>query len=109
MEPLTRPARLRVLVVDDSEDMTATTAMVLRLWGHDVRTARDGIAACRSPRRSFLTWFCWTSPCVTGYSRPKDIERSLQAGFHRHIVKPFDPDELRELFSARNRAANAPT
>jgi CheY-like chemotaxis protein len=46
---------------------------------------------------------------VTGYSRPKDIERSLQAGFHRHIVKPFDPDELRELFSARNRAANAPT
>lgn len=36
---------LRVLVVDDETDCVDSLALLLRLWGHDVRTARDGPAA----------------------------------------------------------------
>src|SRR5262249_52090493 len=35
----------RVLVVDDSVDIVESTAFVLRLWGHEVRMAQDGMAA----------------------------------------------------------------
>src|SRR5690348_1665389 len=36
---------LRVLVVDDCPDTTASMAILLQLWGHDVRVAHDGPAA----------------------------------------------------------------
>src|SRR5260370_35333328 len=36
---------LRVLVVDDCPDTTASLAQLLRLWGHDVRVAGDGLEA----------------------------------------------------------------
>jgi two-component system OmpR family response regulator len=31
---------------------------------------------------------------MSGYSGKADIERSLEAGFRHHLVKPFVPDEL---------------
>ncbi len=44
-------ARSRVLIVDDDHSTTETFARMLRLEGHDVRTARDaqaGLAAART-------------------------------------------------------------
>jgi CheY-like chemotaxis protein len=43
MRQLTTSPPLRVLVVDDLPDMIQSMAMLLRLWGHDVRTARNGL------------------------------------------------------------------
>src|SRR5262249_10328658 len=37
-------ARRRVLVVDDNVDAADSAAMLLRLWGHEVRTVYDGLA-----------------------------------------------------------------
>lgn len=31
---------------------------------------------------------------ITGLAFPADIRRSQEAGFVRHLVKPFDPQEL---------------
>lgn len=31
---------------------------------------------------------------MSGFGTPKDLQRSEAAGFARHLVKPFDPDEL---------------
>ena len=31
---------------------------------------------------------------ITGYGQPRDIEASLQAGFHDHLTKPVDVDKL---------------
>jgi CheY-like chemotaxis protein len=36
---------LRILVVDDNRDAATALAILLRLWGHDVRTAFRGIDA----------------------------------------------------------------
>jgi CheY-like chemotaxis protein len=34
---------------------------------------------------------------LTGYSTPEARERSRAAGFDRHLIKPIDPDVLRDL------------
>ena len=31
---------------------------------------------------------------LTGYSRPEDRDRCIDAGFDGHLVKPVDPDAL---------------
>jgi CheY-like chemotaxis protein len=39
---------LKVLVVDDNRDAAATLAILLRLWGHDVRVAFSGLEALQT-------------------------------------------------------------
>jgi CheY-like chemotaxis protein len=34
---------------------------------------------------------------VSGYGRARDRERSREAGFDRHLVKPARPEEIRAL------------
>jgi len=34
---------------------------------------------------------------ITGYGQQSDRDRSREAGFHEHLVKPVKMDELREL------------
>ena len=34
---------------------------------------------------------------VTGYGQPDDRDRSEQAGFDAHVVKPVNPETLSEL------------
>ena len=34
---------------------------------------------------------------VTGYGMKEDIERSREAGFVHHLIKPIDPNRLGEL------------
>jgi len=36
---------------------------------------------------------------VTGYGRPRDRERALEAGFDHHLVKPVDLRRLIELLN----------
>jgi CheY-like chemotaxis protein len=37
---------------------------------------------------------------LTAYARPEDRLQSLRAGFHRHVPKPVQPDELAELVAS---------
>jgi len=41
---------LRVLVVDDHEDNRESLALLLRMWGHEVRLAHDGPSALEVSR-----------------------------------------------------------
>jgi CheY-like chemotaxis protein/two-component sensor histidine kinase len=113
---------LRILVIDDNEDSVESTAMLLRLGGHSVRTAsrgEDGIAefARFAPevvlcdiRMPDLTGFdvarrlraglpqrTFVMVAMTGFGSKMDREASRQAGFDRHMVKPMDPAELSSL------------
>src|SRR5207247_2779438 len=36
---------MRVLVVDDAPDVLATFSVLLKMWGHEVRVAADGLSA----------------------------------------------------------------
>jgi CheY-like chemotaxis protein len=45
---------------------------------------------------------------MTGYSFPSDRERSTEAGFDYHLVKPVDPSDLARLLD-ENMAKETPT
>lgn len=131
--PSPRPSsRFRVLIVDDNQDAANTLAMLLKAMGNSVCTAYDGEAAvtaaeefrpqvvlcdiglpkldghqvCRAIRRA--EWGKQTIlVAVTGWGQSDDRERSLDAGFDRHLVKPVDPKLLMELLASIDAAANA--
>jgi PAS domain S-box-containing protein len=136
MEPAPEPAeappmpsangsRRRVLVVDDNVDSAESLAVLLRLYGHDVRLAHDGEAALEEARSfrpdvMFLdidlpkmdgyevaqrlrlepTMGGLTLVAMTGYGQEEERRRTREAGFHSHLVKPVDFDMLQELLSS---------
>jgi CheY-like chemotaxis protein len=127
MEPNTSASepRLRVLVVEDNDDVARSLAMLLELWGHDaeivdraetalkaVQTHRpavvlmdiglpgvDGYEVARMLRRQEG---CDSLMLVamTGYGQEEDRRRAREAGFDHHLVKPVDPDVLQQLLAS---------
>jgi CheY-like chemotaxis protein len=116
-----RAAR-RVLVVDDNVDAADMLAELLKLDGHDVRTATSGPAALetvadfaphvalldiglpgmngyelarRLREQSHLAGI--TLVAVTGWGQREDRQQSQEAGFDHHLIKPVDPDDVRRL------------
>jgi signal transduction histidine kinase len=118
---VTAAESLRVLVVDDSPDAAESLAKLLRLAGHEVLVAHDGqraleIAAADRPtvmlldiglpgmdgyevcRRMRQQGFSKARIiAVTGYGQDRDRQRSREAGFDSHAIKPVDPSELMKL------------
>jgi signal transduction histidine kinase len=110
--------RRKVLVVDDNRDAAESLATLLRLDGHDVHVAFDGPDAlelaprmqpdvilldiglpgldgyevCRRIRASGLVDA--EIIAMTGYGQDRDRQRSHEAGFDRHTLKPVDIPEL---------------
>ena len=119
-----RAARRRVLVVDDNVDAAESLALLLRMAGHEVRVAHDGLAALaaaeadppdlvfldigmpvmdgyevarRLRRRPGLEDLLLVA--MTGWSQEEDRRRSREAGFGHHLVKPVEPDVLYQLLA----------
>jgi PAS domain S-box-containing protein len=118
-------ARLRVLVVDDNVDAEQSLSLLMRLQGHEVRAAHDGMEALRQAR-AFVPQIVVldiglpglsghdvarrlrrgpeTSEAVliaiTGYGQAEDREQAIEAGFQHHMVKPVDPLALIQLIAA---------
>jgi PAS domain S-box-containing protein len=119
-----RPAR-RVLVVDDNVDAAEMLAELLKLDGHEVRTATSGPDALeavagfvphvalldiglpgmngfelarRLRAQPGLTGL--TLVAVTGWGQREDREQSKEAGFDHHLTKPVDPDDVRRLVAS---------
>jgi PAS domain S-box-containing protein len=105
----------RLLVVDDNEDAASSLAMLLRLRGHDVQIVHDGpsalgAAAVYRPNIVFLDigmpgmdgyevavrirrlpgLESVVLAALTGWGQLADRQRSKQAGFDHHLVKPVD-------------------
>ena len=124
--------RRRILVVDDNTDAAETLALMLRLTGHEVRTAYDGptaldlarahppdvvlldiglpgmngVEVARRMRQDFgLTDALLVA--LTGYGQDEDRRRSQEAGFNAHLVKPVDLDALHGLLARSPPAAPA--
>ncbi len=117
----TEPAtdRKRVLVVDDDRDGRRTLARVLRSFGHDVETARDGLEGIAKLDRDIdLVLLDAAMPgmdgyavaarirgdhaygdlpiiMVTGLNGREDRLRAVEVGVNDFIAKPFDITELR--------------
>jgi len=118
---------LTVLVVDDQEDARELMRVVLGRCGATVVAAESTAAAlealdrcrpdvilsdvempgedgyslirkvrARSPERGGTV----PAAALTAYARTEDRVHSLRAGFHRHVPKPVQPDELAEIVAS---------
>ncbi|WP_162672245.1 PAS domain S-box protein [Gemmata massiliana] len=113
----------RVLVVDDNRDGADSLAEALRLLGHEVATAHDGLEAVAQAERfrpdvvlmdigmpklngldatRRIREQPWgremTVVALTGWGQESDRERTRAAGCDAHLVKPVNlPDLLRVL------------
>jgi signal transduction histidine kinase/DNA-binding response OmpR family regulator len=118
----------RVLVVDDNVDAAESLAILVRLDGHEVRTAHDGptaleVAETFCPEivlldiglpamdgyevgrrlRSQPKGSEMLLAAVTGYGQEEDRSHCQQAGFDEHLIKPVDPEALRRLLQRRGQ------
>ncbi|RPI59484.1 MAG: response regulator, partial [Lysobacterales bacterium] len=116
----------KILVADDNQDAANTLALLLRLAGHDVRTAHGGQAALtladefepefalldigmpdldgyEVARRLRLTdrGKDLRLVALTGWGQDEDKRRARDAGFDHHLTKPVDPHRLDALLTER--------
>jgi len=116
--------RHRIVVVDDNVDAANSLGQLLEMLGNEVITFYDGesgIKAARKFRPDIL--LCdigmpkmngydtarsiraeeWGKNTVlvalTGYGQMDDLQRSADAGFDHHLVKPLDVDALMALMA----------
>lgn len=120
--PPTAVIRKTVLLADDNHDATDVLAELLRLEGHAVHTARDGLQALRLAKdlkpdvlvldigmpglngyevARQLRAEAWQPRPVliaaTGWGQESDRLLAMEAGFDVHLTKPFDPMALSAL------------
>jgi CheY-like chemotaxis protein len=113
---------LRVLIVEDHRDAAEMLKDLLEMNGYEVEIALsgpDGVRAARASRPDVVLCDIGlpgmdgyevaerlrADPggafrrlvAVTGYGQDEDRRRSREAGFQYHLVKPIDPEELREV------------
>jgi len=120
-------APLRVHVVDDNVDAAKMLGHLLRMAGHDVSLAHDGpdalaVASVAPPDLVLLDIGLPSMDgyavaarlradghagvvlvALTGYGGEDDLQRSRDAGFDHHLVKPIDFAQLKELMLAVGR------
>jgi CheY-like chemotaxis protein len=118
---------LRVLVVDDNIDAADGLSMMIRLLGHDARAVFDGTSAiqiapafrpdvvlldigmpgldghavARRLRENEATRGAYLV-ALSGWGQTEDRNRSREAGFDEHLVKPADPRQLERLLVDRS-------
>ncbi|HTK97515.1 MAG TPA: ATP-binding protein [Pseudomonadales bacterium] len=112
----------RFLVVDDNRDSVSTLDALLKLHGHQTRTAHDGAQAlalmdafhpdvvlldlgmpnlngfdtCRRIRE--LPWGRSVMiVALTGWGSPEDRRRTNEAGFDHHFIKPVEYASLMQV------------
>ena len=116
----------RVLIVDDSPDITESTATLLRLHGYTVTTGTDGEQALAIARQFLphvilldlgmpgLDGFAVAQTiraseglrdvvlvAVSGYGTANDRTHTTAVGFDHHFMKPLDIDEFQATLMAR--------
>jgi signal transduction histidine kinase len=128
-EPVPHPeqpaAARRVLVVDDNHDSAASLALLLQLTGYEVKMAHDGLEAVEAAAKLLpqivlldigmpnlngydaarkIREQAWGKDMVlialTGWGQEQDRERTREAGFDAHLLKPVDHDALTKLLAS---------
>jgi CheY-like chemotaxis protein len=117
--PSVQLPRRRILVVDDKPSNAQSLKLLLQALGQEVYTANDGLAALELARqhvpdvvlldiglplmdgyevarrcREEPTLQGMTLVAMTGYGQDSDKQRSQEAGFDAHLVKPVNLQDL---------------
>ena len=123
-EPQAAMSQCRILIADDNADGADSLAMLLRIHGHEVAIAYDGLQAvaeaetmrpdvvlldigmpklngfdaCRRIREQPWGRDVYLV-ALTGWGQDTDRSSSEEAGFDHHLVKPVDLDALGRLLT----------
>jgi CheY-like chemotaxis protein len=117
--PGTFESSTNILIADDNADSAESLAELLRLSGHHVHVAFDGVQALETytrvkpdlvlldigmPNMSGLEvaqrirqkedGASATLIAISGWGQELDRQNALSAGFDQHITKPIDPEAL---------------
>jgi signal transduction histidine kinase/ActR/RegA family two-component response regulator len=123
----TNASTRRILLVDDNKDAADSMAILLRLAGHDVKTAYDGHTALALARlqppevvicdismpgmgglelaRHLRQDVGLETPllvALSGYAQEEDRHRSQEAGFNAHFCKPVRLDSLKDILASKD-------
>jgi PAS domain S-box-containing protein len=118
----------RLMVVDDNSDAADSLATLLRLQGHEVQVAYDGASALELAKSCCpsLVFLDLGMPgmdgyevaremrrmpglektvlaALTGWGQEEDRRRAAEAGFHHHLVKPPESQDIQKLLAALDR------
>ena len=119
-------AKCRVVVVDDRRDSSFTLRRMLELSGHEAFVAEEGpsgvalarqikpdVVLCDLDLPGGMSGYDVVQElraheetrnalivAVTGHAEADARERSLQAGFDRHVVKPLSRAQLHEILKS---------
>ena len=121
-----RTTALKILVADDNVDAAESLAILLRLQGHDVKVAHDGLGAVREAEafrpevalvdigmpimngHDVARWIRaqpWGGNilviALTGWNQPMDRVQTSLSGFDKHLAKPVSIGDLTACFSAK--------
>jgi PAS domain S-box-containing protein len=117
--------KARVLIADDNRDAAESLGLLLKMAGHEIRLAHDGLEAVQAAS-TFLPDVAlldigmpemngyevaravreqpWgqrmTLVAITGWGQQEDKQRSLDAGFDHHLTKPVVLGDITELLEA---------
>jgi PAS domain S-box-containing protein len=125
-------ALCRVLIVDDSRDSADSMAMLLAMWGHEVRMTYDGpdaLAAAAEFRPDVVLLDIGLPGldgyevarrlpaatgsaravivAMTGYGQDEDRSRAFAAGMHHHLIKPVDSAALQAILASAGTGSSA--
>lgn len=115
---------LRTLIIEDNEDLLDIMVDLLKYLGHEVISASNGmdgiIKANEWPPEVLICDIGLPGMsgyqvadafrsndilndvfliALTGYAQPEDVERSKEAGFHRHLAKPIQLEMLKSTLA----------
>ena len=119
--------KLKVLIADDNQDAAITMGWILEAKGCEVQVVEDGPAALEAVQTFTpdLVLLDIGMPgmngydlCIalrqnaslkhaifvaqTGWGQPSHIQRSKESGFHHHLVKPLDLNDLEPIVAHAN-------
>jgi PAS domain S-box-containing protein len=127
-QALPSAVRRRVLVVDDNVDALKALSMLVRIMGHDVTEAHDGAEAVKLAEKirpevvlmdigmpnlngydatKRIRAESWGRDVVivatTGWGQDEDRQRTADAGFDLHLVKPIEHAKLQSVLDSLPR------
>ncbi len=123
--------RMRIVVADDNTDAAESLASLLRLEGHEVRTAVDGVQAVEAAEqlRPDVVFLDMGMPradgleaarrireqhwgrdirlvALTGWGQEVERHRTQAAGLDVHLLKPVDPLKLGAILRSVNESGS---
>ena len=119
LEPVSLDERMRIVVIDDNDDIRETMQQLLQSLGHVVEVAADGLSGVElvlkerpqvalvdigmpgldgyqvaQKLRAELGPNQLRLVAMTGFGQSTDRDRALAAGFDSHLIKPARTDQI---------------